>query len=352
MNNLGLESARCAAVQVTTLADVTKPVIAYAAGFSGPTTVTLAFGEPVEQASASVAANYGISGAITVSSAALQPDLTTVVLTVSSMTNASRYTVTVNNVRDRAITPNVIAANSAATFTYVAPITRIRYFPRSGFGGRMVGGIFEGTTGNRDTGEYSTVFAVSSQPANTWTEVTNLQNTNRGFRYVRYRGNGFCNVAEIEFYQGSQKANGAVFGTSGSYANSGNDFTKAFDGNTSTFMDFSYDVGGYTGLDLLSGDPPVGRAGQTARAARRIAAVVLSKGNSSPRIELSAVPDRAQVSVGIYDTRGRLLGSAQGIGLRSVDAKGSDGTELAAGRYVLRVSVDGSELLRSITLAP
>jgi len=157
------------------------------------------------------------------------------------------------------VTATNTQGNANQTFTITiskvsaAAITNIRYYPRSSWAARMNGGVFEGTNGDPATGQYTTFYTITSSPTDgQWTEVTSLAGMN-GFRYVRYRASGFCNVAEIEFYRGTQKVSGTVFGTPGSWGNAGNDYTKAFDGNTTTYMDFTTDAGGYTGMDLQSG---------------------------------------------------------------------------------------------------
>ena len=93
---------------------------------------------------------------------------------------------------------------------------KIRYHPRSSFGWRMVGGVFEGSNGNKDTGPYTPLYTISSEPSG-WTEVDASLG---GFRYLRYRSpsGGFCNVAEIEFYRNNNKLSGPGFGTPGSYS--------------------------------------------------------------------------------------------------------------------------------------
>ena len=140
-----------------------------------------------------------------------------------------------------------VADPTSATTTlkmpaYAASITatyrvrdRIRYYPRSGYLGRMVGGVFEGTNGNRVTGTYTPIHTISATPPLAWTSV----NVNLGnYRYLRYRGpNGsYGNVAEIEFYRDGTKITGTGYGSSGSWQNQGNTFRKALDGNINTFL--------------------------------------------------------------------------------------------------------------------
>ena len=48
---------------------------------------------------------------------------------------------------------------------------KIRFHPRVEFGWRMVGGVFEGSNGNKDTGPYTPIYTITSTPSG-WTEVT------------------------------------------------------------------------------------------------------------------------------------------------------------------------------------
>ena len=84
---------------------------------SDPTQVTVVFSEAVAQASAEDAANYAIDNAVLVSGALLGADLETVTLITSPLSGGTTYTLTVNNVRDRAVVPNVILPESQASFS-------------------------------------------------------------------------------------------------------------------------------------------------------------------------------------------------------------------------------------------
>jgi hypothetical protein len=137
--------------------------------------------------------------------------------------------------------------NVAITAAYKAADT-IRYYPRSGFTARMIGGVFEGTNGDPKTGTYTKIHTITTAPTLAWTQV----NANLGsFRYLRYRGPGMSwgNVAEIEFYRNGVKVNGTGYGTPGSWKNSGNTFSMALDGNVNTFFDGQGDSGNYVGID-------------------------------------------------------------------------------------------------------
>ena len=80
-------------------------------------------------------------------------------------------------------------------------ITRIRFFPRAAWTGRMNGGKFQGS----DTADFSRdvvdLAEIAGGPADgQWTEVTDIASA-RAFRYVRYLSpdDGWNNVAEVEF---------------------------------------------------------------------------------------------------------------------------------------------------------
>jgi hypothetical protein len=204
LNNSMLEGSRSSSVDGTTLADTASPAISSVSTGSA-TEVRIVFNEPVGQQSAQTAANYSIDNDISVGGASLGADLKTVTLTVSDLSKDITYTLAVRNVTDRASSPNQVAATTTAQFTYVDPITKIRFYPRDGWSNRMLGGVFEATSADKATGPYVTLFTIESEPAQgQWTEVTNLSNGHEPYRYVRYRSapDGFCNIAEIEIYRG------------------------------------------------------------------------------------------------------------------------------------------------------
>ncbi len=79
-------------------------------------------------------------------------------------------------------------------------ITQINYCPRSGYEGRMVGGIFQGAN-QANFSDAVTLYTVATQPTSGAFTSVNITNTS-AFRYIRYLSpaNGFCNVAELQFY--------------------------------------------------------------------------------------------------------------------------------------------------------
>ncbi|MBI2948303.1 MAG: Ig-like domain-containing protein [Verrucomicrobia bacterium] len=100
---------------LTVTDDKTPPVIVKAEPKSNQTELVLTFSERLNQNSAAVASNYKItsaSGTVNVTGAALSADGTKVTLTTAKQPLGTKHTVTVNNVTDRATTPNSIAANN------------------------------------------------------------------------------------------------------------------------------------------------------------------------------------------------------------------------------------------------
>ncbi len=81
--------------------------------------VRVVFSEAVEEISAELISNYRINDGVdvTVQSAQLQSDLKTVLLNTTQHANGT-YTLTVNNVRDKAAVPNTIASNSQSTYSW------------------------------------------------------------------------------------------------------------------------------------------------------------------------------------------------------------------------------------------
>ena len=79
-------------------------------------------------------------------------------------------------------------------------ITQIQYVPRSGYAGRMVGGIFQASNTADFSSGVSTLYTITTSPTDPAYNVKLVSDT-MAFRYVRYLGpaNGLCNVAEIEF---------------------------------------------------------------------------------------------------------------------------------------------------------
>src|SRR6185503_17933150 len=89
--------------------------------------LTIVFSEPVEVASAANSVNYTINNGVAVLGATLGVDTRTIVLTTTPMAPNVTYTLTVNNVRDRANVPNTITPNTQRTFNINARPLDIGY---------------------------------------------------------------------------------------------------------------------------------------------------------------------------------------------------------------------------------
>ena len=160
---------------------------------------------------------------------------------------------------DVAVLANPSSSTTTATVPYAAvtitanyrTVDTIRYYPRAEWRERMVGGIFEGTSGDRVIGTYTPIHRITARPPQAWSEVSVSLGT---YRYLRYRGpdNSYGNVAEIEFYRGGEKIMGAGYGTPGSWNNLGSTFAKALDGNVNTFFDGPTHKGMYVGVDTAT----------------------------------------------------------------------------------------------------
>ena len=79
--------------------------------------VIVQFNEKVEKVSAEVISNYSINNGISIQSAHLQTDEKTVHLYTTTHANGT-YTLTVNNVRDIALVPNSISANTQKQYSW------------------------------------------------------------------------------------------------------------------------------------------------------------------------------------------------------------------------------------------
>lgn len=108
--------------RLTVLPDTTPPAIVSAGSPGDLTIVAIYFSEPVEPASATNSSNYALNREAQVLSARFGMNESSIILTTTPLTPRLTYTLTVNNVRDRAAVPNTIAKDSRAYF-------RIDYTP-------------------------------------------------------------------------------------------------------------------------------------------------------------------------------------------------------------------------------
>ena len=80
-------------------------------------------------------------------------------------------------------------------------VTKIRYYPRDGLTGRMVGAKLQGSDSPTFSNRVVTLHEITSTPPGGWSVVTTIGST-KGFRYLRILmpDNSFNNVNEVEFY--------------------------------------------------------------------------------------------------------------------------------------------------------
>ncbi len=97
-------------------ADVTRPTILTVAATT-TNRVIVSYSERVEPASATNFANYAANNGVVITGAYMTNDDRSIALITSPLTASTTYILTVNNVRDRAVVPNVIAANATANFS-------------------------------------------------------------------------------------------------------------------------------------------------------------------------------------------------------------------------------------------
>lgn len=98
--------------------DDTMPPILSEVEILDATHVDVTFSEDIEKSSAEMIQNYHINNNITIYYAGLDQNNTTVHLVTSAHQSGATYTLTVNNIRDRAAQPNTISANSAKQYLY------------------------------------------------------------------------------------------------------------------------------------------------------------------------------------------------------------------------------------------
>jgi hypothetical protein len=116
-----VEGIRAELSGANTPADTEAPYPVSAISVSVNPVVTVVFSEPLDPLSAQNVSNYSINNSISITSAVLQPDNKTVILACSPMQYLTSYVVTINGVKDLAVTPNSVS-NANITFTHREPL--------------------------------------------------------------------------------------------------------------------------------------------------------------------------------------------------------------------------------------
>jgi hypothetical protein len=118
---------------LTVVSDVVPPsVLAVTPGSWAMhlTNLTVKFSEPVGAGTAELTSNYVLSGGLQTYLAVLQPDLTTVLLTIDPLTIGASYTLSLSGVRDRAAALNLMAPTNWAFVgppLHLAPLIQVRF---------------------------------------------------------------------------------------------------------------------------------------------------------------------------------------------------------------------------------
>lgn len=101
---------------LTVLPDTTAPALSSVYNLGSPDGVTVLFTEPVDAVTATDPGNYTLDNQAVVTGVRFAGDTKTLYLATTPLQYGTTYTLTVNNVKDCATTPNVIAAQSSRTF--------------------------------------------------------------------------------------------------------------------------------------------------------------------------------------------------------------------------------------------
>lgn len=115
----GSSGTSVSVVNVEIDGDVTPPLINKITAMGNPPVVKVIYNEPVEKNSAETITNYQIEPNINIDTATLEDDGMTVALLASQLNEGVTYQLTVNNIMDTAVSPNIIAANTTKNFSYV-----------------------------------------------------------------------------------------------------------------------------------------------------------------------------------------------------------------------------------------
>ena len=111
-NLAGLSSANYSnELGVSTLNDITPPLLEYISSRGDSTTVVVGFTERVDRVTAETQANYTLNHGAIVNSVRMAKDMQSVILTTTPLAEPS-YTLTVKNIKDLALTPNTIVTVS------------------------------------------------------------------------------------------------------------------------------------------------------------------------------------------------------------------------------------------------
>jgi len=141
---------------------------------------------------------------------------------------------------------------------YAATLTSIKYAPRPGIESRVTGGEIRGSN-DPTFAEYDVLYTISETPAAGLLTEAEVSATS-SYRYIYYHtpADGYCNIAELEFYgevKSAAKLAGTIIGHPGSWDGVNGLVETAFDGDLNTFVDApgEYSSTGFVGYDFGEG---------------------------------------------------------------------------------------------------
>lgn len=114
-------------------------LLSYARTKGNPNAVEVVFSAPVSETTATNKANYALTPGVTVLSAAMGTNTTTVILTTTTLPNGVTHTLSVSNVQDRSSPPVTIAANSRALVLKAQGLVTRKVF--TGIGGNWLNSL-------------------------------------------------------------------------------------------------------------------------------------------------------------------------------------------------------------------
>jgi len=115
IDKAGNKSAHAATGNFSTTSDVTPPTVTSVRTLS-PSLVEVIFSENIDRSSAEEINNYSINKNINIYSATLVNNLDNINLVTSNHILGEMYTITSNNIKDRALIPNTIAPNTKSSY--------------------------------------------------------------------------------------------------------------------------------------------------------------------------------------------------------------------------------------------
>jgi hypothetical protein len=168
---------------LTVSPDITPPALLGARSAS-LSQILATFSEQISPNTATNPLNYlvaGPGGPLAISQASLDPSQTSVVLTVSPMTEGSRYTLTVNNLTDLSAAGNTINPNSQASFIAGTFVQVDIGSPASAGSWEPVQGGYNATGGGADIGGATDQFFFSYRPASAGREPWAVRRMGEGW---------------------------------------------------------------------------------------------------------------------------------------------------------------------------